>query len=81
MLDEIGSRNDVAILGAKAGDRLVEAHLALRQRDDRLQVEIDAVGVDRAGDQLVDAVARQSHEAARNSALLRRLCAGSGRRW
>ena len=37
--------------------RLVEAHLALRQRDDRLQIKIDAVVVGGLGDQFADGLA------------------------
>ena len=56
--------DDVALLGAQPRQRLVVAHLALRQRDDRLQIKIDAVGVDRLADQVDDALAAQAAEAA-----------------
>ena len=49
-VDEIDGRKNVAVSASAAATRLVVAHLALRQRDDRLQVEIDAVIVDRLGD-------------------------------
>jgi hypothetical protein len=39
-----------AIRGAEPRERLVVADLALRQRDDRLQIEIDAAGIDRVAD-------------------------------
>ena len=65
VFDEIAGRDDVAFLGAQARQRFVVAHLALRQRDDRLQIEIDAVGVDRLADQIDDGVAAERAEAAR----------------
>ena len=37
-----------AVVGAQPRERLVVAHLALRQRDDRLEVEVDPVGLDGA---------------------------------
>ena len=46
--DEIGGQQHVAGLGAQPRHRLVVAHLALRQRHDRLQIEVDAIGVDGA---------------------------------
>ena len=42
--------SDLAGLGAQPRHRLVVADLALRQRHDRLQIEVDAVGVDGAPD-------------------------------
>ena len=48
--DEIGGLQHVAGLGAQPRHRLVVAHLALRQRHDRLQIEVDAIGVDGAPD-------------------------------
>ena len=48
--------DDLAVLGAQPRHRLVVAHLALRQRHDRLQVEIDAVGVGRLADRGDDAL-------------------------
>ena len=65
IFDEVAGRNDVAFLGAQPRQRLVVAHLALRQRDDRLQIKIDTIGVDRLADQLADALAAQAPEAAR----------------
>ena len=49
--DEIGGRHDFALLRAQPRHRLVVADLALRQRHDRLQVEVDAVGVDGAANE------------------------------
>ena len=40
----------VAGFGAQTGHRLVVAHLPLRQRHDRLQIEVDAIGIDSASD-------------------------------
>ena len=58
--DEIGGLQDVAGLGAQPRHRLVVAHFPLRQRHDRLQIEVDAIGIDGAPDHrkpfLVDAV-------------------------
>ncbi len=48
--DEVGRVQHVAALGAQPRHRLVVAHLALRQRHDRLQVEVDPVGLDRVAD-------------------------------
>jgi hypothetical protein len=64
VIDEVAGRDDVAFLGAQARQRLVVAHLALRQRDDWLQIKIDAVGVDRLADQFDDALAAHIAEAA-----------------
>src|SRR6202040_371648 len=41
--------DDLAVTGIEPGHRFVIAHLALRQRHDRLQVEIDPLAVDGAG--------------------------------
>ena len=48
--DEVGRQHHVAALGAQPRHRLVVAHLALRQRHDRLQIEVDAIGLDGAAD-------------------------------
>ena len=42
--EEVGWHAAAAVLGAQPRQRFVVAHLALRQRHDRLQIEIDAVG-------------------------------------
>ncbi len=72
ILDEIGGRNDVAGFGPQPRHRLVEAHLALRQRHNRLQVKIDPAGIDCAGNQLLDALAGQPGEPARHVCVIRR---------
>ena len=51
-VEELGRLQHGAIGGAQPGERLVVADLALRQRDDRLQIEIDAAGIDRVADGL-----------------------------
>ena len=55
--EEIFRREQRAVLVAQPRQRLVVAHLALRQRDDRLEKEVDAVGLDRARDQRHDDLA------------------------
>ncbi len=60
-------RHHVALLGAQARQRLVIAHLALRQRDDRLQIKIDAVAVDGRGDRRAHAFAADGAEHAAGS--------------
>ena len=47
---EVGRQQHLAGLGAQPRHRLVVADLALRQRHDRLQIEVDAVGIDGAAD-------------------------------
>ncbi len=60
IVDEIAGGDDVALFAAQARQRLIVAHFALRQRDDRLQIKIDAVGIDRLVDQRDDVVAAQT---------------------
>ena len=48
--EEIVGREQRAVVRAQPHQRLVVAHLALRQRDDRLQEQVDAIGFDRARD-------------------------------
>ena len=47
-IEEIVRHQQRAVVGAQPRQRLVVAHLALRQRDDRLEIEIDPVGLDGA---------------------------------
>ena len=47
-VEEVGRSVDLAVVGAQPRQRLVVAHLALRQRDDRLEIEVDPVGLDGA---------------------------------
>ena len=51
-LDVLRRHDDAAVGRAQTRQRFVEAHLALRQADDRLKVEIDAVLFERAADEL-----------------------------
>ena len=48
--DEIVGGQDLVLVVAQPRHRLVEAHLALRQRHHRLQIDVDAVGFDGALD-------------------------------
>ena len=48
MGQEVARQDERAVLGAQPRHRFVIADLALRQRHDRLQIEIDAIVVDRA---------------------------------
>src|SRR6185437_7425257 len=41
-LDVLGRHDDRSVFAAQARQRLIEAQLALRQADDRLEIEIDA---------------------------------------
>ena len=50
MARKSAGRMSVPCVGAQPGHRFVIAHLALRQRQDRLQIEIDAIGIDRFAD-------------------------------
>ena len=88
-VEEFGRLQHGAVLGPQPGERLVVADLALRQRHDRLQIEIDAVGLDRGADDLDHLVAgglgiggwRPAWSALRRAgfvALLRRPRAGGG---
>ena len=52
--EEIGRRDHLAAIRLEPRHRLVIAHLALRQRHDRLQVEIDPVGLDGAAQERDD---------------------------
>ncbi len=62
-VDEFAGRDDVAFFGAQARHCFVVAHLALRQRDDRLQIKVDAVGVGGPPDQIADAFTAHALEA------------------
>ena len=78
--DEIGGRKDVALLRAQPRHRLVVAHLALRQCHDRLQVEVDAVGIDGRADRRQQLVLLADGRRRRAEVLARRLqvIAGAG---
>ena len=58
--DEVGRRQHLAGLAAQPRQRFVVADLPLRQRHDRLQVKVDAVGLD--ADEIIELV-RNSFEA------------------
>ncbi len=49
-LDEVGRGDDVVVAIADPRHCLIVAHLALRQRDHRLQMQVDAIGIDRVLD-------------------------------
>ncbi len=67
----------LAALVAQPRYRLVVAHLALRQRDDRLQIEIDTIGVDGLPDQRQRRFLAR-HRAGRRGGLRRRRAPGLG---
>ena len=57
---EVGREQHLAGLGAQPRHRLVVADLALRQRHDRLQIEVDAIGIDGAADHRQPFLVRRS---------------------
>ena len=60
--EEVRRGDDFAVTGIEPRYRLVVAHLALRQRDDRLEIKVDPLVLDRAADQRDDGVAIEPGE-------------------
>ncbi len=62
--EEVDGRDDFAVAGPQPRHRLVVAPLALRQRDDGLQIEVKPIGLDRSADHGEDGIVLHALEAA-----------------